>query len=67
MCGGDNIQVLHQFKNPGYLLGDLARQRVEKILNRAFIFAGSIEDNGSLHNLMLTCTLTFVNIFKRLG
>jgi len=42
------------------LLRDFSRQRIEKLLYRTFAINSLIEDNGSIHKVMLTWMLTSV-------
>ena len=58
--GRDHLQVFKKAEHPCYLLGYLAGQRIEKILDGAFPVFCPVEDDRSVHGDMLTRMLTFV-------
>ena len=58
--GRDNLQVFQKAEYPCHLLGHLAGQRIEKILDGAFPVFCPVEDDRSIHGYMLTCMLTCV-------
>jgi hypothetical protein len=60
MGGGDHLQVFQKAEHPCHLLGHLAGQGIEKILDGAFSVFCPVEDDRSVHGYMLTCMLTYV-------
>jgi hypothetical protein len=62
ICCRHYFQVFQEVKYPHHLLSHFARQGIKKILDGAFPICCLIKSDGSVHDDMLTYTLTSVKL-----
>jgi hypothetical protein len=66
--GRHQFQIFQETEYPNHFLGHLARQGIEEILNGTFPVFSSIEEDRSIHDVLLTHMLTCVKgIFTNRG